>query len=195
MVAVVLGQRPAGLSPLRHGAGEQARRRITKSFELDHLVASGYVVQKKPGATITECHSSFAVAGSAGRAEMAQRRGLYHGKALVGVCVIHDRERAFVPAAYFRFRFAEPDCRRCRRSEADDLLGHSGFQGVPGVNDQSGVINQGTVVKGLMVSDDDYAVRYSGILLQIRRRQTVAVQPQRGDVGIGISDLGASLFQ
>jgi hypothetical protein len=73
MVAVVLGQRPAGLSPLRHGAGEQARRRITKSFELDHLVASGYVVQKKPGATITECHSSFAVAGSAGRAEMASK--------------------------------------------------------------------------------------------------------------------------
>lgn len=68
MVAVALGQKPAGLGSLRHGAGEQARRRIAKSFELDHLVAGGYVVQKKPGATITGCHSSFAVAGSAGRA-------------------------------------------------------------------------------------------------------------------------------
>jgi hypothetical protein len=43
MVAAVLVQKPAGLGPLRHGAGEEARRRIAKSFELDHLVAGGYV--------------------------------------------------------------------------------------------------------------------------------------------------------
>ena len=67
MVAAVLGQKPAGLGPLRHGAGEQARRRIAKSFDLDHLVAGGYVVQKKPDATITGCHSSLAVAITVGR--------------------------------------------------------------------------------------------------------------------------------
>jgi hypothetical protein len=46
LVAAVLVQKPAGLGPLGHGAGEQARRRIAKSFDLDHLVAGGYVVQK-----------------------------------------------------------------------------------------------------------------------------------------------------
>jgi len=67
MVALILGQKPAGLGPLRHGAGEEARRRIAKSFELDQLVAGGYVVQKKPGPTITGCHSSFASAITIGR--------------------------------------------------------------------------------------------------------------------------------
>jgi hypothetical protein len=62
MVAVVLGQKPAG--PLRHGAGEQARRRIAKSFELDDMVAGGCVGQKKPGAAITGCHFPFPVAGA-----------------------------------------------------------------------------------------------------------------------------------
>ena len=61
MVAAVLVQKPAGLGPLRHGASEQAQRRIANSFDLDHLVAGGYVLQKKPGATITECHFSFAL--------------------------------------------------------------------------------------------------------------------------------------
>jgi len=44
---------PVGLGLLRRGAGEQARRRIAASFELDHLVTGGYLVQKKPDATIT----------------------------------------------------------------------------------------------------------------------------------------------
>jgi hypothetical protein len=43
MVAAVMVQKSAGLGPLRHGAGEESRRRIAKSFELDHLVAGGYV--------------------------------------------------------------------------------------------------------------------------------------------------------
>ena len=64
LVAAVLVQKPAGLGPLRHGAAEQARRRIAKSFELDHLVAGGYVGQKKPGAAITGCHFPFPVAGA-----------------------------------------------------------------------------------------------------------------------------------
>jgi len=67
MVAAVLVQEPAGLGPLRHGAGEEARRRIAKAFELDHLIAGGRVVQKKPDATITGCHSSLAVAITVGR--------------------------------------------------------------------------------------------------------------------------------
>lgn len=64
-VLLVLNQTPTGLDVPHPGTGEQARRRIETSFELNHLIACGYPVQKEPDATITGCHStSFAVAGN-----------------------------------------------------------------------------------------------------------------------------------
>jgi hypothetical protein len=46
------------------------------SFELDHLVAGGHVVQEEPDATITGCHFSFVVAESAGRAITGPKENL-----------------------------------------------------------------------------------------------------------------------
>ena len=68
MVAVVLDQQPTGLGLHRHGTGKQSRRRIGALLELDHLVASGCVAQKKLDATITGCHGFF-------RCDGQQRKG------------------------------------------------------------------------------------------------------------------------